>query len=229
MYLLSAVEKAAALRYDDWYYYVTVMKNGGLYMNFTDIHEIKDETQQIQAIYQVFNEDTRLNHSRAARVEFLTTVRYIEKYLTPGMRILDIGAGAGEYSLYFARRGYEVCALELADRNIETFRKKLCKKDPIELVQGNAVDLSRYGDESFDVVLVLGPLYHLHSREAVSYTHLDVYKRQILRHRQLTREQYRELEEHFSIRIFLIAVIFGQILLWAAIWRQEKSMGTRWI
>ncbi len=138
---------------------------GGRYMNFTDIHEIKDETQQIQAIYQVFNEDTRLNHSRAARVEFLTTVRYIEKYLTPGMRILDIGAGAGEYSLYFARRGYEVCALELADRNIETFRKKLCKKDPIELVQGNAVDLSRYGDESFDVVLVLGPLYHLHSRE----------------------------------------------------------------
>ncbi|WP_283681912.1 ABC transporter ATP-binding protein [Parablautia sp. Marseille-Q6255] len=29
MYLLSAVEKAAALRYDDWYYYVTVMKTGG--------------------------------------------------------------------------------------------------------------------------------------------------------------------------------------------------------
>ena len=56
-----------------------------------------------------------------------------------------------------------------------------------------------------------------------------ILKVKILRHRQLTREQYRELEEHFSIRIFLIAVIFGQILLWAAIWRQEKSMGTRWI
>lgn len=32
------------------------------------------------------------------------------------MRILDIGAGAGEYSLYFANKGYRVDAVELADK-----------------------------------------------------------------------------------------------------------------
>lgn len=134
-------------------------------MDIREVYAIKDETQQIQALYQMFHEDTRLNHSKAARVEFLTTIRYIEKYLKKGMRILDVGAGAGEYSLYFAEKGYEVCALELADSNIEAFQKKIRPEHHIELVQGNAVDLSRYEDESFDIVLVFGPLYHLHSEK----------------------------------------------------------------
>lgn len=134
-------------------------------MNLDEIYLLKDEVAQIQATYQLFNEDTRLNRSKAARVEFITTTRYIEKYLKPGMKILDVGAGAGEYSLYFARKGFEVSALELTDSNIAAFRKKLLPEDNIDLVQGNALDLSCYADESFDIVLVFGPLYHLHSEE----------------------------------------------------------------
>lgn len=131
-------------------------------MNFEDISKIKNEAEQVNAIYKVFDEDSRLNGSKAARVEFLTTVRAIEDYLHPGCRILDIGAGAGEYSLHFARRGYELCALELADANIAAFRRKITAEDKIELRQGNALDLSAYADDSFDVVLLFGPLYHLH-------------------------------------------------------------------
>ena len=130
-------------------------------MNFTEIKAIENETERVNRIYDIFNEDSRLNHSQAARVEFLTTVRYIEKYLKKGDKILDIGAGAGEYSLYFARNGYEVAALELTDANIAAFRKKLMPEDKIDLVQGNALDLSRYDDKSFDIVLLFGPLYHL--------------------------------------------------------------------
>lgn len=122
----------------------------------------EDEEALVQEVYRRFNEDTRLTKSKAAQVEFLTTVRYIERYLTPGAKILDIGAGAGEYSLHFARKGYDVCALELADSNIDAFRKKLRPDDSIELVQGNALNLGRYEDESFDIVLLFGPLYHLH-------------------------------------------------------------------
>lgn len=130
-------------------------------MNFEDILKIEDETERVQKTYELFNEDTRLNHSKAARVEFLTTVRYIEEYLKPGGKILDIGAGAGEYSLYFARKGYDVSALELSENNIKAFRKKISPEDHIHLIQGNAMDLSCYEDDSFDVVLMLGPLYHL--------------------------------------------------------------------
>ena len=130
-------------------------------MDFEQLAKIENESERVNRTYDIFNEDVRLNHSRAARVEFLTTVRYIEKYLKAGDKILDIGAGAGEYSLYFARKGYEVSALELADANIAAFKKKLTRDDKIDLVQGNALDLSRYADKSFDIVLLFGPLYHL--------------------------------------------------------------------
>ena len=119
----------------------------------------------VQEIYRRYDEDSRLNKSKAARVEFLTTVRYIEKYLTPGAKILDVGAGAGEYSLHFARKGYQVSALELADANIAAFQAKMNDDDQIDLVQGNALDLSRYDSDSFDVVLLFGPLYHLHEEK----------------------------------------------------------------
>ncbi len=134
-------------------------------MDFNELYKIKDETKQIQETYKIFNEDIRLNRSKGARVEFLTTVKYIEKYLKPGDKILDLGAGAGEYSFYFARKGYSVSALELTDANIAAFKKKLKPKDNIDLAQGNALDLSGYSDESFDIVLLLGPLYHLHSED----------------------------------------------------------------
>jgi len=130
-------------------------------MDFEQLAKIENESERVNRTYDIFNENERLNHSKAARVEFLTTVRYIEKYLKSGDRILDIGAGAGEYSFYFARKGYEVSALELADANITAFKKKLMPEDPIDLVQGNALDLSHYADKSFDIVLLFGPLYHL--------------------------------------------------------------------
>ncbi len=123
----------------------------------------EDDTALVQEVYRRFNEDTRLTKSKAAQVEFLTTVKYIEQYLKPGDQILDIGAGAGAYSLYFAQKGFQVYALELAGSNIAAFRAKLRPELPIDLVQGNALDLSRYGDNSFEIVLLLGPLYHLHN------------------------------------------------------------------
>ena len=133
--------------------------------HFMEGFEPSDDEALVQEIYRRSGEETRLTRSQAARVEFLTTVRCIERYLRPGDRILDIGAGAGEYSLYFSRKGYEVSAVELSDANIAAFRSRLTPEDKISLTQRNALDLSIYGDASFDTVLLLGPLYHLHSKE----------------------------------------------------------------
>ena len=135
-------------------------------MKWEDLAQITDETVHISKIYEIFDEDARLR-SPAGRVEFLTTVRYIEKYLQPGARILDVGAGTGAYSFYFAKQGYHVDALELADKNMRVFREKLESHSelPLTLCQGNAVDLGEYESDSYDIVLLLGPLYHLHKAE----------------------------------------------------------------
>ena len=81
-------------------------------MDIQSIYGIENEAERVNALYRVFREETRLTWSQAARVEFLTTVRYLEKYLRPGAMLLDVGAGAGEYSLHFARQGYSVDAVE---------------------------------------------------------------------------------------------------------------------
>ncbi len=132
-------------------------------MDLEAIRSISDETAQVEQVYALFDEDSRLTRSRAAQVEFLTTVRCLEPYLRPGARVLDLGAGTGAYSLYLANRGCRVEAVELSGSNVRVFRQKLRPELPVHLVQGNALDLARYADASFDLVLCLGPLYHLHS------------------------------------------------------------------
>ncbi|MEA4914051.1 MAG: class I SAM-dependent methyltransferase [Christensenella sp.] len=132
-------------------------------MDFETLKLIKDEAERTAATYEIFDEDSRLNRSKAARVEFITTVRAIESVLKPGARILDIGAGAGEYSLHFAQQGYDVTAVELSPANIAAFKKKIKPEHPVRLLQGNALDLSAFENASFDVVLLMGPLYHLSS------------------------------------------------------------------
>ena len=128
--------------------------------SFEDVLKIENELERVSALYEFFNEDTRLS-SKATKIEFLTTLHIINRYLKTGSKILDIGAGAGIYSFHFAEKGYEVSAVELADANIKAFRKKLQADMKIDLHQGNACDLSQFKDNEFDVVLVLGPLYHL--------------------------------------------------------------------
>lgn len=119
-----------------------------------------DRKEILENYYSEWNEDDRLL-SRFGQVEFLTTIRFIEKYLKPGMKILEVGAGTGRYSHYFARKGYAVHAVELVDRNIEGFKEKTLSGENVTIVQGDAVNLHMLKDNEYDIVLHLGPMYHL--------------------------------------------------------------------
>ena len=110
--------------------------------------------------YGGYDEEGRLL-SKHGQVEYLTTMRYIEKYLKPGMRILEIGAATGRYSHALARMGYEVDAVELVQHNIDIFKEKAMPGERITIRQGNAKDLSFFADDSYDITLLLGPMYHL--------------------------------------------------------------------
>lgn len=129
--------------------------------------------QYLINFYNSYNEDSRLE-VRHGSVEFLTTMRYIEKYIRPGDRVLEIGAATGRYSHTLARMGYEVDAVELVEHNIEVFRKNTLPEEKITVTQGNALDLSAFPDNTYDITLLLGPLYHLYNdedkRQALSET-----------------------------------------------------------
>lgn len=119
------------------------------------------ETAEILTQYYAnYDEEGRLL-SKHGSVEFLTTMRYIEKYLRPGMRILEIGAATGRYSHALARMGYVVDAVELVQHNIDLFRENTQPGENITIRQGDARDLSFLADESYDLTLLLGPMYHL--------------------------------------------------------------------
>lgn len=116
----------------------------------------------IDQLYEYFEEDKRLNTTKANSIEFLTTTFFIDKYLKKGMKILDIGAGTGVYSIYYASKGYDVTAVEPVKKNVDVMKSKVALgKMNIDIQQGNALNMVNLPDESFDIVLCLGPLYHL--------------------------------------------------------------------
>ena len=123
-----------------------------------------ERMEALKHYYESHDEHARLG-SQHGSVEFLTTVHYIEQYLKPGMRVLEIGAGTGRYSHYFAQNGYDVSAVELMECNIEVFKQNAVKGETVSISQGDAVDLSRIASDSYDVTLLLGPMYHLYTDE----------------------------------------------------------------
>lgn len=108
--------------------------------------------------YNKFNEDKRLTR-RHGKVEFIVTLKYIHDYLSKmnNPKIIDIGAGTGKYSIELSNQGYDVTAIELVKHNLSYIKKY----DKIKSYQGNAIDLSRFKDETFDLTLLFGPMYHL--------------------------------------------------------------------
>lgn len=112
--------------------------------------------------YENNREEDRLTTNNARRIEFITTVKALEDILPPKARILDCAAGTGVYAFHFADRGHDITALDLTPRHIEVIEKQLESRSySMNTSVNDATDLSKFDDESFDVVLCMGPIYHL--------------------------------------------------------------------
>ena len=121
---------------------------------------------QLDEFYNMKDEEQRLL-SQHGQVEYLTTMRYIHACISKlgSPRILEVGAGTGRYSVTLAREGYSVTAVELVQHNLDVLRSKLTGDEPITALQGDALDLSAFPDRSFDLTMLLGPMYHLFTPE----------------------------------------------------------------
>lgn len=108
-------------------------------------------------------EEIRLVKDKAHSIEFITTTNYIDAYLKPGDRILELGAATGRYSRHYAGKGYSVDAVELLESNIREFESRIEPGMNVIVRQGNALDLGFFPDDTFDITLCFGPLYHLYT------------------------------------------------------------------
>ena len=115
--------------------------------------------------YNEYDEDGRLENNRLGRVEYLTTRRYLDPLLNADCKIAEIGAGTGRYSVTLAKEGYDVTAVELVQHNLDILKSKLDGSENIKTYLGNALDLNMLEDNTYDITLLLGPMYHLYSDE----------------------------------------------------------------
>lgn len=111
--------------------------------------------------YNKFNEDKRLN-TRHGQVEYITALKYIHKYIKTNDKIIDIGAGIGKYSIELANEGYDVTAVELVKHNLRVIEQKT---KLVKAYQGNAINLEKFQDHTYDLTILFGPMYHLISTE----------------------------------------------------------------
>ena len=147
----------------------------------------------LEKYYNKFKEDHRLT-TRHGIVEFTVSMKYIHECINTllqetkatsqseslkdgglenaenpcndikksEIKILDIGAGTGRYSVALSKEGFDVTAVELVRHNLDILR---AKHENVKTWQGNALDLHFLGDETFDITLLFGPMYHLHSED----------------------------------------------------------------
>ncbi len=129
---------------------------------------------KLESYYNKFNEDHRLQ-TRHGQVEFFVTYRNILDAAANArnsrdtsdkdnsrIKILDVGAATGAYSVPLSREGFDITAVELVKKNLEVLRKK---HERVKCWGGDARNMHFLPDETFDITLMLGPIYHLHTEE----------------------------------------------------------------
>ena len=97
-------------------------------------------------------------------LELVRTREIVERHLPPGrLRVLDVGGGAGVHARWLAEAGHEVDLVDPMPRHIVAANALAAEGLAIKAREGDARRLAESSD-AFDVVLLLGPLYHLTER-----------------------------------------------------------------
>jgi len=118
---------------------------------------------KLEEYYNKFNEDKRLTR-RHGVIEYITSMKYIHQFLEEkqNAKIIDIGAGTGRYSVALAEEGYDVTAVELCNSNLGKLK---AKRSTVKAFKGTATNLKKFQDDTYDITILFGPMYHLLTHE----------------------------------------------------------------
>lgn len=123
--------------------------------------------ENIDEVFNFYNagaEKGRLDRG-LGKVELYRTKEILKRYITDNNnKIYDIGGGIGIYSSWLSEMNNEVHLLELAPLAVEYAIKNQNMNSTFIAEVCDARKINR-PDESADIVLLMGPLYHLQNRE----------------------------------------------------------------
>ncbi|MGE5496067.1 MAG: class I SAM-dependent methyltransferase [Burkholderiales bacterium] len=119
-----------------------------------------EDTKNVIKYYQNCDEESRMSQNP---LEYIRCKEIISRFLTKNnMSILDIGGATGAFSFWLAEQGHDVSLIDFVPKHIDIARKHEQEKGIklASIILGDARELP-YKDNSFDLVLIMGPLYHL--------------------------------------------------------------------
>ena len=122
---------------------------------------------RIENVRRYYDSQPQQEYDRiGGRAEFRFTVRFMNRHIHPGDRVLDIGGGPGRYSHYLAARGAEVTLMDLSAAHVRMAMEK-AREMGLKLhgVVGDARLADTLAAGEYDHVLLMGPLYHLLTEE----------------------------------------------------------------
>ena len=116
-------------------------------------------------------EVNRFGKSRAEGMEAHYTEKTLAKLVKPTDDVLEVGCATGRYGFFLADKCKSYLGVDISPAHVDYFNGKIEESGlaNVKAQLGDAMRLDGIADESFDVVLVLGPMYHLphEEREAV--------------------------------------------------------------
>ena len=117
--------------------------------------------------YSFGEEDGRDALSRSSRLEFYYTKKHLDGMITKTDRVLEVGCATGYYGFYYAGQCQEYLGIDVVPDHIKIFKQKIAasQMNNIACQVGDATNLKGINDDSYDVVLCLGPMYHLPPNE----------------------------------------------------------------
>ena len=123
--------------------------------------------KDIISFYSDGRENDRAAESRAASLEFHYTKKLLSEYINSESNVIELGCASGYYGMFFADKCATYTGVDLSPDNIEIFKNKIIAENKTNIYAsvGDATCLLDFADESFDVALCLGPMYHLPQEE----------------------------------------------------------------
>lgn len=121
--------------------------------------------------YSNGKEDDRADLDRSNGLEFYYTKKHLEGFIKSTDNVLEVGCATGHYGFYYSNKCSKYHGVDIVPSHIELFKQKIIESrlTNISCSLGDATNLESISDNSFDVVLCLGPMYHLpqHERKLV--------------------------------------------------------------